>query len=328
MMKTEHFTLEAAADGLQLAAMLVLPEGGAAGEAGEAIDAGRAAAEPRAVVQFVHGMCEHKERYEDTMRFLAEHGYACVIHDHRGHGASVKHEKDLGFLYQGGWTAMVDDIRVVNSWIHQRFPGRKVILFGHSMGSMAVRSYVKRYDDSVDALVVCGTPADNPVKGMGKTLAWCIGRTCGWHYRSQLLQRLSLGAYNKPFETEGWPAAWVCSDPGTLKEYHADPLCQYVFTANGFYNLLGLMQDCYAKRGWQIARPALPVRFISGAEDPCRGSDAQFQQVVDRMRQVGYANVSAKLYPGMRHEILNETRRREVLDDLLRFFETICQPYA
>ena len=317
-MKTEHFTLSASADGLQLAAMLVLPEGGAAGEAGEAIDAGRAAAEPRAIVQFVHGMCEHKERYEDTMRFLAEHGYACVIHDHRGHGASVKHEKDLGFLYQGGWPAMVDDIRVVNSWIHQRFPGRKVILFGHSMGSMAVRSYVKRYDDSVDALVVCGTPADNPVKGMGKTLAWCIGRTCGWHYRSQLLQRLSLGAYNKPFEKEGWPAGWVCSDPDILKAYHSDPLCQYIFTADGFLNLLLLMKDCYST-DWKASHTELPVHFISGAEDPCRVDDEALAKAVRAMKDRGYQNVSLKVYPGLRHEIHNETDHQEVLADILSY---------
>ena len=307
-MAIRSFNLAASADGLQLAILVATPEDG----------------EPKAVVQFVHGMCEHKERYEQTMSFLAQHGYACVIHDHRGHGASVHQENDLGFMYKGGWRALVDDVHVVNQWIHQHFPGCKVILFGHSMGAMVVRSFAKRYDDCIDALVVCGTPADNPVKGMGKALAWTIGATRGWRSRPQLLHRITLGAYNKPFETEGWPAAWVCSDPDVLKDYHADPLCQYVFTANGFYHLMGLMEDCYAKKGWQLARPSLPVWFISGAQDPCRGSDAQFQAAVEHMRKLGYQHVTSRLYPDMRHEILNETRRQEVWDDLLRFIETIC----
>lgn len=306
-MAFKAFTLAASADGLQLAGLELPPEAG----------------EPKAVVQLVHGMCEHKERYEPLMKYLAGHGYACVIHDNRGHGASVKSEKDLGFLYKGGWRAMVEDIRVVNDWIHQRYPGRKVILFGHSMGSLAVRSFAKRYDDHIDALIVCGCPSDNPVKGMGKTLAWCIGQTRGWRHRSQLLQHLSLGAYNKPFEAEGWPAAWVCSDEQTLKDYHADPLCQYVFTTNGFYNLLGLMQDCYAKKGWRLTRPGMPVWFISGEKDPCRGTDAQFNAAVDLMRKVGYQHVTSRLYPGMRHEIHNETRREEVWQDILHFIETI-----
>ena len=303
---TEHFSLAASADGLTLAAMLVMP-----------------AAKPKAVVQFVHGMCEHKERYEDTMNYLAEHGYACVIHDLRGHGASVKSAEDLGYMYGGGWQALVEDIRLVNDWIHQHFPDRKIFLFGHSMGSMVVRSFAKRYDDRIDALVVCGSPSDNPAKSAGKILAGFFGKTKGWHYRPKLLQQMSFGAYNKPFEKEGWAAAWVCSDPKTLMAYHADPLCQYVFTANGFYNLLGLMQDCYSLKRWTLRNPLLPVHFISGAEDPCRGNDSQFRKAVEALRKAGYTHVTSKLYPGMRHEVLNETRRAEVWDDILRYFDTI-----
>ena len=165
-----------------------------------------------------------------------------MIHDHRGHGASVKSPEDLGYMYEGGWKAMVEDVRVVNDWIHDQYPDLKVILYGHSMGSMVVRSFVKQYDDRISALLVSGCPVDNPAKGAGKALAWLFGQQKGWHFRPALLQKMSFGAYNKPFADEGWAAAWVCSDPETLKDYHADPLCQYVFTANGFYNLMGLMQ--------------------------------------------------------------------------------------
>jgi len=305
-MATQAFSLAASADGLMLAALVARPDGG----------------KPKAVVQLVHGMCEHKERYEPLMNFLASNGYACVIHDHRGHGASVKRPEDLGYMYQGGWRNLVDDIRMVNDWIHQQFPGLPLILFGHSMGSMAVRSYIKRHDDTVDALVVCGCPVDNPAKGAGKALAWCFGKFRGWHYRPGLLQKMSFGAYNKPFEQEGWPSAWVCSNADTLKAYHADPLCQYVFTANGFYNLLGLMQDCYSVKGWVLRNPGLPVHFISGELDPCRGTDKQFRQAVDLMKRIGYRTVTDKLYPGMRHEIHNETGREEVWRDILRFIDS------
>ena len=306
-MAIRQFSVAASADGLQLAGLVAVPEAGA----------------PKAVVQMVHGMCEHKERYEPLMEYLASHGYACVIHDHRGHGASVKTPEDLGYLYDGGWEAMVEDVRVVNDWIREQYPDKKIILFGHSMGSMVVRSFAKRYDDRIDALVVCGCPVDNPAKGAGKALAWIFGKTRGWHYRPELLQTMSFGAYNKPFKDEGWASAWVCSDPDTLKAYHADPLCQYRFTANGFYHLLGLMQDCYSPKGWQMKRPGLPVHFISGEQDPCRGTDKQFRQAVELMKQVGYQTVTAKVYPGMRHEIHNETRREEVWQDILQFIETI-----
>ena len=296
----QNLTLPASADGLDLAVLASIPE-----------------ETPRGVVQLVHGMCEHKERYLPFMEWLSGHGYACVIHDHRGHGASVKDARDLGYLYEGGWQAMVEDMRVVCDWAQQEFPGLDYTLFGHSMGSLAVRSFAKRYDSRLDRLFVCGSPSDNPAKGIGKALALFYGRVRGWHYRPKLLQRMSFGSFNKPFADEGWRAAWVCSDPETLKAYHADPLCTYRFTANGFYGLMGLMQDCYSPEGWRVERPQMPVHFISGAEDPCRGSDEALEQAAALMRRVGYAHVDVKLYPLMRHEILNETDRLTVWNDIL-----------
>lgn len=292
--------LKASADALDLAVAVFEPAGA-----------------PKAIVQFVHGMCEHKERYYPFMEWLSSKGYVCVIHDLRGHGESVKSSDDLGFMYKGGWSAMVDDVKVVTDWAKTNYPDLKLTLFGHSMGSMIVRSYVKRYDSAINRLFVCGCASDNPAKGAGRALAWIFGTFNGWHSRPALLQKMSFGAYNKPFEGEGYRSAWVCSDKAILEAYHNDPLCQYVFTANGFYNLLGLMQDCYSIKGWEVDRPDLPIHFISGAEDPCRISDKALKAAVDAMKRRGYRNVDLKLYPGMRHEILNETGKMQVWNDIL-----------
>lgn len=310
-MAVQSFSLDASADGLKLAGLVSVP------------DAKDTA--PHGIVQLVHGMCEHKERYLPLMQFFSDHGLICVIHDNRGHGASVKRPEDLGYLYEGGWEAMVEDVRVVNDWIHAQYPGLKVILYGHSMGSMVVRSFAKRYDDRIDALLVSGCPVDNPAKGAGKSLAWLFGKQKGWHHRPALLQKMSFGAYNKPFAHEGWAAAWVCSDPETLKAYHADPLCQFVFTANGFYHLMGLMQDCYSHKGWAVRNPSMHIHFMSGEQDPCRGTDTQFRKAVRLLPEVGYHNVTAQVYPQMRHEIHNETGRERVWDDLLNFIDNVLE---
>lgn len=310
-MALNAFSLDASADGLKLACLQSVP------------DAGSSA--PRGVIQLVHGMCEHKERYIALMEFLSENGLICVIHDNRGHGASVKSPDDLGYMYDGGWQAMVEDVRVVNDWIRAQYPGLKIILYGHSMGSMVVRSFLKRYDDRIAGLIVSGCPVDNPAKGAGKALAAFFGRTKGWHYRPDLLQQMSFGAYSKPFAADG-PMAWVCSNPEILKSYREDPLCQYVFTANGFYNLLGLMQDCYSRKGWAVKNPSLHIHFMSGEEDPCRGSDKQFRKALRLLPEVGYHNVTAQVYPQMRHEIHNETGYRRVWDDLLHFIDNTLNP--
>lgn len=274
---------------------------------------------PRGIVQLVHGMCEHKERYIPLMEFLCGKGYAVVCHDHRGHGESVQSPKDLGYMGKKGWLALVEDAKLVTDWAKEKWPGLPLTLFGHSMGSLVVRSYAKRYDDAIDSLIVCGCPSDNPAKGAGIFLARATGLLRGWHYRPALMQKMSFGNYNKPFEKEGWAAGWVCSDRDVLEAYHADPLCQYVFTADGFLNLLLLMKDCYCLKGWKMARPDLPVRFISGGEDPCRVSDDALRKAVESMKQAGYKDVTLRIYPGMRHEIQNETRRQIVWDDILGF---------
>lgn len=298
--------IKASADALQLGLIVTEPEG-----------------EPRAIVQFCHGMCEHKERYIPFMEYLSGHGYICVMHDHRGHGESVKCTEDLGYMYEGGWQALVDDVKVVNDWIRAEYGSSlKLFLFGHSMGSMVVRSFAKRWDCLLDGLFVCGCPSWNPASGIGRILAKVLGLGND-HRRPALLQAMSFGSFNKPFQQDG-PNAWVCSDKEALAAYNSDPLCQYIFTANGFYNLLGLCQDCYSspKKGWAVSKPSMPVRFISGAEDPCRISDKDLDKAVALMSAVGYTDVTLTTYAGMRHEILNETLKAVVWEDILKEFDT------
>lgn len=298
----KQLAIKASADNLTLAATMIEPPAGV---------------RPKGIIQLVHGMCEHKERYYGFMRWLSERGFVCIIHDHRGHGASVKSQRDLGYMYSGGWQAMVDDVKMVGDYARAKYPSLPFILLGHSMGSMVVRSYAKRYDDTINGLFVVGCPSDNPAKGAGKMLAKVFSMILGPHYRPHLLQALSFGTYNKPFKAEGWKSAWVCSDPETLKAYHADPLCQFRFTANGFYNLMGLMKDCYSDRGWAMHNPSLPIHFISGGDDPCRIDDAALNRAADFLRRQGYSDVDVKIYPGMRHEVLNETARDEVYKYIL-----------
>lgn len=302
-MNTQTFTLPASSDGLTLSCMLVAPD-----------------STPQGIVQLVHGMCEHKERYVPFMQYLAEHGFLCVIHDHRGHGASVKSSSDLGYMYSGGCRALIEDVRVVNEWVRTQYPGLPVTLFGHSMGSMVVRSYAKRYDDTINRLIVCGCPSFNPGARVALWLASAYNALFGSHYRPRLLHWLSFGNFNRPYRHEGFPQAWVCSDRETLKAYHSDPLCMFNFTVNGYQNLFRLMLDCYSPKHWRLSNPDLPVHFFSGAADPCRISDAAFARAVELMRNAGYRHVTSRLYPGMRHEILNETDKarvwREIMDVL------------
>lgn len=302
-MRREEFQIISQADQLPLDVCTLEPEG-----------------EPEAVVQICHGMCENKERYLPFMEYLAERGYASLIHDHRGHGGSVYSREDLGYFYGGGAKALVEDARQFTRYIKARWPGRPVILLGHSMGSLVVRSYVKRYDGDIQMLVMVGSPSKNPLVDFGLCLARLQRRFKGERSRGRLLEKLSFGAFAGKFPDEG-PNAWICSDPQVRADYAASPLCGFTFTVDGYLGLFGLMKDVYSKKGWVCANPELPVAFLGGAEDPCIGGAGKYARAVKQMKRAGYRNVRAKLYPGMRHEILNEKDKKNVYDDLLKYIQ-------
>lgn len=275
----------------------------------------------KGVVQLVHGMCENKERYLPFMEFLADAGYVSIIHDHRGHGASVKNKEDLGYMYGGGADAILKDIHTLNKSIHEYFPDLPVILFGHSMGSLAVRAYTALHDDQIDLLIVCGSPSENPAAGAGILLAKAEGKIRGMRNKSKLLTSISLGAYEKKFKSEGIQNAWLCTDTSVCDAYNASEFCGFLFTDDAFLALFELMKQTYDISGYRCTNPSLPILFISGEEDPCLENTSKFAKAVHSMRYAGYRNVKGKLYPGMRHEILNEIEKERVFQDILTYVE-------
>ena len=295
----ETIVIPGSSDGIRLSTLVIAPE------------------QPKAVLQLVHGMAEHKERYIPFMNYMSEAGYACVICDLRGHGATVASKEDLGWLGKDGMMGMVLDVHEVTKWIIGRYPGMPIFLFGHSMGSMVVRSYLKRFDRDIDGLVVCGSPSKNPAAGLGDFLAGCIGLVKGQRYRSAFLANLCTGNNDKKFKSEGIRNAWLSTNRANVAAYNNDPLCGFPFTVNGYrYGVFRLMKDIYSPNGWAIKNPNLPIHFIAGAEDPCIISLRKFSQAVSYLRAFGHRTVTSKVYPKMRHEILNEIGREDVWRDV------------
>lgn len=300
----QEFTLYSHHDRLPLKGILVCPE-----------------TTPRAIVQVSHGMCEHKERYLPFLQFLAEHGFVCVIHDHRGHGGSVRQPEDLGYFYPDGGVALVSDLYQVSRWVRRKYPELPLFLFGHSMGSLAVRCYLKRYPDQLSGLFVCGSPSDTWGLELGERFRAVLAKKKGAQYHSKWLAETVFVVFQKPFREENRRNAWICSDPNVVDAYNADPLCDFNFSLNGYEALLYLLRTTYDPEDWRVLQPELPIRFLSGGEDPCRGSDQKFEQAVELLRSVGYRNVTSRLFPEMRHEILNETHRELVYQDVLETLE-------
>ena len=276
----------------------------------------RPVSEPYAVLQLAHGMRGCKERFLPFMEFMAAHGVVCVANDHRGHGESVKKKEDRGYMYAGGYVALVEDMKMVTDWIHGKYPKLPVFLLGHSMGSLAVRTYMKRYDGDLEGIFLCGSPSDSPVAPLALALARMLAVFNGGRMRTGIFQNMTSRIFNRSFSSEG-RNAWTCSDASVRKAFEANPSCSFDFTANGMIALMSMMKETYSDKGWTMSRPDLPVYFISGADDPCMRSEAAFHASAQHLADMGYHNVTSALYTGMRHEILNEVGKEMVWDDVL-----------
>lgn len=303
-MQEKRFTVISDYDGLEIQCLLYEPE-----------------QSPKGIVQLVHGMCEHKDRYTAFMRFLAEKGYVVECHDHRGHGDSVKDKEDFGWFGDYDGVAVVEDVAKITRYLKSEYPNLPLTLFGHSMGSLIVRCYLREHDEEIDKLIVCGSPSKNPLVGIAIGLEKTIRLFRGNRHRSKTLFYLSTGKGDKKFPGEG-RCCWLTRDAEVSKGYLSDPKCGYIFTCNGFENLFKLMKRTYQKKGYAVKNPDLPVYFVAGGDDPVIGNELKWFQTIEFLRGVGYTQVSGKLYENMRHEILNEIGKEEVYADLLSFMES------
>lgn len=306
----EIFTLKSRHDGLGISIIAVRPDG-----------------DIRAVLQIAHGMCGSKERYLAFMNFMADRGIACVAHDHRGHGSSILSPDDLGYMYEGGHEALVDDMHIVNEWVADEFSGLPVFMLGHSMGSLALRAYMRKFPSCADGVVICGSPSYFPLSPVFYRVASILCSIGLGHNRPKAIYRVTTDYYNRHFDSEGM-LAWICSDPQVRMDFISNPLHNFRLTLNGCRALMGLMLEAYSHKNFDSSLKELPVLFLSGEDDPCMGGPSGLDKAVCAVRDAGCRNVRIKTYPAMRHEILNEIGKERVWQDIYDYMrsELICRP--
>lgn len=281
---------------------------------------------PRAVVQLVHGMAEHIVRYDAFARELASIGCVVAGHDHVGHGRSVRDRANpsssWGVLEPGaGADHLVEDVERVRRWLDAEYAGLPHAMFGHSMGSFVLRVFLGRYGRGLRGAVVCGTGwQPRPALAFGRVVTRALGLMRGWDHRSRLVDGLAAGAYARAFASEEQDdLAWLTRDPVARAAYRDDPACGFMFSVSAYhelFRLVGMAQD----RSLAARVPHdLPVLLLSGDRDPVGGRGTAVPKVAALMRTCGLRDVEERLYPGARHELVNETNRGEVVSDIVRW---------
>ncbi|MEG1551080.1 MAG: alpha/beta hydrolase [Oscillospiraceae bacterium] len=279
----------------------------------------------KGVVQIAHGMAEHSNRYARFAMELCKNGYAVYINDHLGHGTSVATDDELGFFGDNGDIALVEDMKQLSDIAMAEYPDLPFFVFGHSMGSFLARAYAAKYGSNIDGLVLSGTAGANPAAAMGIKLANYFEKTEGKLYRSELLDSIAFGKYNKK-TAKKTKFDWLSRDEKEVEKYIDDPYCGFVFTANGFKTLFTLLKNISSNKWYKSVPTALQIMMISGENDPVGEYGKGVTSVYRDLRKTGHTNTYLKLYPEARHEILNEINKDEVMADIIMWLDDKTMP--
>lgn len=282
--------------------------------------------QPKAVVQICHGMMEHISRYNDFAEFLCNNGYYVVGNDHLGHGRSIQDIQYFGFFNEwNGNSCLLGDIHTLRLRTERRYPGIPYFMLGHSMGTILLRQYIQQYGNGLSGVIMLGAVAERNRLQLdaGRLLCLLIAAFRGWHHRSYFVDDLVVGEFEKKTEKE-YPHSrrlWVTSDKEMMQKYLSDPLCMFTFTVNGYYGLLTGMVGMQKREGIASTPKDLPIHFAAGTDDPVGDFATGVEKIYKRYQKAGIEDVTLKIYPGDRHELLSETDREQVYEDLLEWMD-------
>ena len=277
--------------------------------------------EIKGCVEIVHGMEEHRKRYDDFANTLKEHGYGVITFDLPGHGETAN--DNFGYFGEKGWDALIESVEEINELCHKTFPNVPVYLFGHSMGSMVSRCYLQKYDQNIQGLILSGAPNYQKAAPLGIAVGKIIRIFKGDKGHSKLLDSLVTGAFNNQVENPRTPNDWISYNEKNVDEYINDPLSGIPFTISGYIHELQGMVQMHDSSLYTCKNKDLPILFVVGKDDPCTGGTKGLEDSKNTLVQAGYHNIKMKQFEGMRHEILNEIEKDDVKNTIIAWLDAL-----
>lgn len=275
----------------------------------------------RGVLQIAHGMQEHAGRYEHLAEALTQKGYAVYAHDQRGHGHSVATVGELGILGPGGWKSAVLNLKELTDLIKEEHPGKPVFLLGHSFGSFLSQAYLQRWGKELKGAILSGTNGTDPLVKVGVPVAWTVSMLRGKNRQAWLLDKLTLGQFNKSFEPKETGFEWLNRDKSEVQKFADDPLCGTPFPNSFFLNLAELVKHIWNPANEKHIPTDLPLYLFAGTHDPVGNRTRGIDALISRYRKRGHKDITHRYYTGGRHEMLNEINKDEVIRDLIAWIE-------
>lgn len=282
---------------------------------------------PRAVLQISHGLAEHAGRYRRFAEAATARGLVVYADDHRGHGLTAQRDDQLGvFALENGWRKLVDDLGRVTERAASEHPGLPVVFFGHSMGSFTAQQVAfERGSDFAGVILSASISGrSNPLAPIGRVVARIERLRIGATAPSKLLDAMSFGNFNRAFKPARTAFDWLSRDPDEVDRYIADPRCGFKLSAQGWIDLLDALARLADPENQARIPKDLPLYLIAGEADPVVGGLRFFERLVAEYNAAGLRRFSWRVYPGARHELLNETNRDEVTRELLDWIDEVA----
>lgn len=281
---------------------------------------------PVGILQITHGMVEHIGRYDGFASFVCENGFVVTGQDHLGHGDSVTGREKWGHFGEAEHPSdlLVEDMQTLRKLTQEKYPELPYMMLGHSMGSYMLRKYLSVYGEGVSRAIIMGTgDVSQAASGFGLFLIRVLTMVHGNTWRSKMVQQLTYNRFYKKFDLTGQHPenSWLTKDVDIVKEYYADPRCTFLFTLNGYQGLVEAARYDARMENIRKIPKGISILLASGADDPVGDLSAGVERTYDKFRAAGLS-VQRKLYPGDRHEILNETDREQVWKDMLAFLQS------
>ena len=277
---------------------------------------------PKAVLQIAHGAAEHAMRYARVAQRLVAAGYDVYANDHRAHGRTADEHGTFGIARPGGWSAIVQDVHQLSEHVRGEQPGVPVVLFGHSMGSMIAQGYFQQWGGELAALVLSGTAGGLGLDADTLAMIVAMGDGEGADEPSEIFAAMFDG-FNAPFAGDD-PTGfeWLSRDETEVAKYVDDPWCGFALSNGYVADMLGGTASMWTSEAEASIPRDVPVYVFGGEMDPVGGENAQsVHDLVDRYRALGVESLTLNVYPGARHETLNETNRDQVEQDLVAWLD-------
>ena len=268
------------------------------------------AASPRGTVQISHGLGEHGGRYGAFAGFLAEHGFHVYVHDHRGHGETQAPGTPRGGL--GGLAKVDADLFDLHEFIAAEHPGLPVFAFGQGTGALIAYHFLFGHAPRLAGAALWNLPAasDHAVRFLSGMLRWERFRL-GSDVPSPTMRRIIAGWNRKSGENRtGFD--WLSADAEVVDTYAADPLSGIEPPIGAWLDMIRLTRRVATKAGWSGLQRDLPIHLMAGEADPATGFGQQGAALARRLENLGFSEVTFSLQAGLRHDLVNGSRREEV----------------